>query len=59
MDYFSCRVCGKYCDDGQPDVCVCAMCLLSDEPLVDEMLQKSRKSAIMGDRENNTANCVK
>lgn len=35
------------------------MCLLSDEPLVDEILQKSRKSAIIINRENNTADCVK
>ncbi len=59
MDYFACRVCGKYCNDGMPDVCVCAMCLLSDKPLVDEMLQKSRKSDIIDHRENNTVNCVK
>lgn len=59
MDYFACRVCGKYCDDGQPDVCVYAMCLLSDEPLSDDILQFDCKSAIMGNRKNNTADCVK
>lgn len=57
MNYFECRICGKFKDDGNPYTHVCAMCVLSKLPL--DVLQKRYKSVIMGNRKNNTGNFVK
>ncbi len=28
MSYFKCAICGMYKDDGNPEINVCAMCIL-------------------------------
>lgn len=33
MNYFKCAICGMYKDDGNPEISVCAMCILRNRKL--------------------------